>query len=297
MPQNIINILIFILYFILNTTYSQTISEYPEIIHSDFVNTPQAIKRLTEKQKLAIAFTHQRYTNILSDIYCTHFTGYLRLSKRHQIGLLANSLKEGAFIDKTRASLKYAYSAQIDKKTSVSLGISLGIFSIRQEEPNIALKMGTAPDGDFNILIYNSKYFVNYSLNQALTYKIKNALFPISLTKFHETRSGYNFKIKQNLELQLQIHSVLYSDRKNQHGAFLFLKKETFATLGIGSYNVSTLMIQGSVNFYKVNNYDFLALASYKQYLGQQQFNNYINSFEIGLRIIKKIDEDVHDTP
>ena len=271
------------------------VSDYPESLTSDFSNFTQSVKRLSPDENVGMTFLNQRYTNLLSDISLVNFSGFVRFKTKHQFGLQANSLKEGPFIDKTRAYVHYAYALRVFGETALSLGLSAGMMKIGLEEPGLGAKQAITPDANFDILIHHPKYFLSYTLNQALDASIAPLYTNISLTRFHELRLGYDLEIGLDWKLRLQSHNLIYRDRKNQFGGIALIDYNSAISFGLGMYNLSTFLAQAKLLVTPFDSFQFAFLGSYKQLISKNQFNTYLNTWEVGLIISKINSKTVHE--
>ena len=271
------------------------LSDYPEILQSSFLNENQAVKRLSTEEDADANFLNQRYTNLLNDISLVNFSGFLRVKTNHQLGLLASSLKEGPYIDKTRAYLHYAYTIKIIKNTAFSAGVSPGFLKIGLDEPGAGSKQAIAPDANFDILISHPNYFLSYILNQGLNAKLNSFYLNIYLTRYHEMRVGAKVPLGVYWHLKMQYHNLIYTDRQNQYGGILQFDYDSKLSFGMGTYNFSTFLAQAKVAVYSQNGYVFAFFGSYKQLISKNQFNAFLNSWEVGINISKSSLKTVHE--
>lgn len=271
------------------------LSDYPEILQSSFLNENQAVKRLSTEEDACANFLNQRYTNLLNDISLVNFSGFLRVKTNHQIGLLVSSLKEGPFIDKTRAYVHYAYTIKIIQNTAFSAGVSPGFLKIGLEEPGIGSKQAMAPDANFDLLVAHPRYFFSYILNQGLNAKLNPLYSNIYLTRYHELRIGANLPLGVYWHLKMQSHNLIYTDRQSQYGGVVLFDYDSKLSFGMGTYNFSTFLAQAKIAVYSYNECHFSFFGSYKQLISKNQFNAYLNSWEVGVTISKSSLKTVHE--
>lgn len=265
---------------------STSINTYPEIRHSHFLATTHAINRLEDGQKSSINFIHQRYLNLLNDIYLVDFSAFLRVKKYHQLGVLAYSLKEGPYINKTSAGLQYAYHLKLYREGILSAGAVIGLNSLQYQGSLSGVNgQSTVPD---DIGYRHPRYFLYYAYKQLVASSLRPFNTSIKQRKYQEIRVGYKLPLNHKLELQIQGHSMLYEDLHNSYGGSLSIKGYSIFNVGIGTYNLNTTIWQLSILMPEVNDWSVSLTGSYRNLLGASQNNLYYNSWEIGLCAAKK---------
>lgn len=272
------------------------LSSYPELKHSYFLNASHALNRLSDEQLSSGNFIHQRYLNLLNDIYFVDFSGFIKIKSRHQLGVLASGFKEGPYISKTSAGLHYAYTIRAFNNSSFSVGIKAGLNSIQYQGSLSGVNgQSTAPDLSADLLYRHKKYFLFYAYKQMLSSALQPFNTPIPVKSFHEFRIGLNLELGRKLILVPQSHILIYKDRQDLYGGSLSLSVHSLISLGIATYNFKSAIWQVTVFVPDVNYWRISLAGSYRQMIGTKQLSLYNNSWELGLTFSKKIRERVHE--
>ncbi len=284
-----------------NMVAQNTFSPYPLLKHSYFLTTTHAIKRLNDDQKVSANVLHQRYLNLFSDVYLVDISGYAKIKKSNQLGVIASSSKEGPYISKTNAGIHFASGIKIYKKTTLSAGVIVGMTSIRFDDNNTGANNGrssTAPDLSIDLLLQHKNYYFFYSYNQLLAIILKPLTTTIKQRKYQEARIGFKLNLGRKIEFSPQGHLLIYENRPTIVGVNLNLTAKSLISIGIASYNFTTALYQLALHIPEINNWKTSITGSYSQLITAKQNNLYFNTFEIGLILSKKdkkLEEVVHE--
>lgn len=282
-----------------NRSFSQnTISySYPEIKQTYFLNTTHAVNRLGLDHNFSTNYIYQQYFNVLSDIYFVNASGFVKLGKGHQLGMIFNSLKEGPYIGKTSANLHYAYVIRVFKKSTLSAGIGFGFNSFKYNGALVGVA-GQAFAPDLNIdLLFRSKVFVfYYALNQLTSSIITPYNSGIKLHMFQEFRTNVSIQMGREFSLNPMSHVLLYETKNSTLGGGASITAFSKFSAGVMTYQLNTLLYQVGLILPHINSWELGLNASYKQLIGNQTGNLLENSIEIGLNISKKNAANVYST-
>lgn len=136
-------------------------------------------------------------------IFRTHFLALNKAfasdgsgNRRHGIGFLAYTDREGEYISSNRFYLNYAYSLPVGAQTNISTGLSLGMANRLIEATAISAGSSiVSPDGNVGAWIYNTKGYFGASVNQLFNTKVRSLSESLVFRRHFNVSAGRGFDL------------------------------------------------------------------------------------------------------
>ena len=159
--------------------------------------------------------------------------------RKHTIGLTFMNDKEGSYINKSRASLLYAFHIPLSRSVILSAGIGLGFINYTFKPSNVTEGASAfAPNADAGIWLRSPNFNLGFSTNQIIPSQIRPIDQVYYVTRYYNIIADKKFNPGYNLSLSpTAIFSWMDADTYNAEMALLACYHQNFL-VGVGyKYN------------------------------------------------------------
>ncbi len=231
---------------------------------------------LYDQDKLTLAMGNRSLTGLFQGVSHNYFDVDLCLDKKNfdRIGLVMFSKKEGGFIFRNRAYLRYNRTIQTEKGNYLSLGAAAGVV-LHQFRATKASAGGSDIAPDFNLgLWYQVR---NMKIGASVQQVLEPSLQPIA--DVYKAYRYYNLMANWNAELssdvQLELHAlgsyqlkqpintyatVLVNYRQNLDAGLLYKQTKGVSFLaGLNDRKVGAFLLDFNISYLVLNTYKIVS--------------------------------------
>lgn len=207
---------------------------------------------------------------LFSGLSHLYFDGDIKLQRKaeksfHFIGVQFINNREGAFITRNRVYGRYAWFQQLNQKSTLSAGISLGAINYAfQNSQGGVSGSDFAPDGNIGVEYSINKLKVGLSLQQFLNAGLQPIDEKIRLKQFYNLHGNYQFTLTDLINLNLHALLQLGGNSNTTYSISPLIELQNRYELGINyRHQNGFVFLMGLKNMELINAF-FSVYASYK---------------------------------
>ena len=131
----------------------------------------------------------------------------------HGLGLGLYYDKEGTYLKRYRGYGQYAYHVALNKRWSVSAGLSLGIMSYQVGNADYDGGTANTYDGTFGLLLYSPDFYLSASINQLPQSQVQPIYEITVLERYYQLMCGKDFELGEKLLGKTGLSTRLFPNR------------------------------------------------------------------------------------
>ncbi len=212
-----------------NTSGQEPVPHYPEQF-SQFINSYSFVNPsyIGTKEDFGVEMGNRSFANNIGDRSSTFFSIFLDVNDKnqkqansHKIGLNFYNNQSGPVFNRSR--FYFLYSVQIPLTDSLQLAGGLGAGGLNysvQAQNTIYVQSASELVGDIKggIWLKGAKFYLGYSVNQALNNTFRLYDQQIALSRYHNFMGGYKLRVGENIRLEPSVYFVLFQQQSSQPG-------------------------------------------------------------------------------